>query len=97
VFRGHRLVELSRSKVEAWIADQTTSGKRILNLMTLRRQAVRYAVAQKRLTADLLGKFKVQQPMKIREDIANPLPPAEIAAAYARGRTVRTDAGGRES
>lgn len=53
----------------SWMADQTCGRKRILNLLTPLRQAMRYAVApRKLLTVDPLVKIEVQRPAEIEDD-----------------------------
>lgn len=74
------LSAFSRDLVEDWIASQTTSRKRILNLLTPLRQSMRYAVAQKLIPADPLLNLRVQRPRANSEDTVDPFTPAEIAA-----------------
>lgn len=77
-----RLSDLTLDRVYEWIREQTSSRKRILNLLTPLRQAVRYAVNPRRLLAvDPLAKIEVQRPARIQEiDVVDPFSAAEIAA-----------------
>jgi integrase len=76
------LSDLSLELVDDWIAEQSCGRKRILNLLTPLRQAMRYAVSPRRLlTVDPLAKIKVQRPAGIRDDVIDPFSAPEIAAA----------------
>lgn len=73
--------DLTLAGVQDWIAEQSTSRKRILNVLTPLRQAVRYGVNVERLLpADPLANLKVARPELVREDLIDPFTPAEIAA-----------------
>jgi integrase len=65
-----RLSDLSLERIYSdWMEKQTCGRKRILNLLTPLRQAVRYAVSpRKLLTVDPLAKIRVQRPARIEED-----------------------------
>jgi integrase len=73
--------DLTLERVQKWVADQTTTRKRILNLLTPLRQAMRFAVYPKKLlTVDPLAKIKVQRPPGIRKAPIDPFSPTEIEA-----------------
>jgi integrase len=76
-----RLSDLTMDVITDWIAAQKTSRKRILNLLTPLRQAVRYAVSpRKLLSIDPLARIKVQRPPGIREKVVDPFSAAELEA-----------------
>lgn len=75
-----RLSDLTLERVYDWMADRKGSKKRILNLLTPLRQAVRYACEAKLLSADPLAKISVQRPAGIKVAI-DPFTAAEIDAA----------------
>lgn len=80
-FGTARLSDLTFARVDEWIGEQPTSRKRILNVLTPLRQAMRYAVAQKLLRADPLATLRVQRPQRAAEDdVVDPFSPAELAA-----------------
>lgn len=70
--------------VYGWIGEQTCGKKRILNLLTPLRQAMRYAVKPaKLLTADPLAGIKVERPDEIEDEgdeLIDPFSKAEIDA-----------------
>lgn len=74
-----RLSDLTLERVYDWMAEQTAGRKRILNLLTPLRQAVRYAVPRL-LAMDPLAKIQVRRPAGIREEAIDPFSAAEITA-----------------
>ncbi len=77
------LSDLTAAWVYQWIGEQTVSKKRILNLLTPLRQAVRYAVKpRKLLTEDPIGKLTVKRPAGIGESdvLIDPFTAEEIEA-----------------
>lgn len=72
--------QLTLPVVQTWIAEQTVSKKRLLNLLTPLRQSFRHAVKDRILDADPLAGLKVQRPDGIKEDIVDPFTPAEVEA-----------------
>jgi integrase len=83
-FGALQVSQLSLPMVQDWVADQVVSRKRILNLLTPLRQALRQAVSDGILAVDPLGKLQVKRPDQITEDLIDPFTPAEIAAIVAR-------------
>jgi integrase len=80
-FGTDRLSDFTMDAVEIWISEQTAGKKRILNLLTPLRQAMRYAVSPKKLLhVDPLTKIKVQRPDGIQEEIIDPFSASEIEA-----------------
>lgn len=73
------LVDLTAERVKDWIARQSTSRKRILNLLTPLRQAVRHAVP-KYLPLDPIAVIKIQRPAGIKPQVIDPFSTAEIDA-----------------
>lgn len=70
---------------EQWVSEQDQSRKRILNMLTPLRQAIRKAVKDKILTADPLTGLKVIRPDTAGEDDEiDPFSPAEFAAIVAK-------------
>lgn len=83
-FGKDRVCDLTHARVAEWIAEQTTSRKRILNVLTPLRQAMRYAVDVARLLpVDPLAKLKVKRPDVVADDVIDPFTPAEVAAIVA--------------
>lgn len=78
-FSMSKLTEPTAEGELSWMAAQACGRKRILNLLTPLRQAMRYAVP-KYLTVDPLAKIKVQRPAVIKEDEVDPFSFDEIAA-----------------
>lgn len=80
------LSQLTLALVNEWIAGNGASRKRILNVLTPLRQAVRYACgpAKKLLKADPLAGLEVKRPERVLEDVIDPFTPAEIAGAAAK-------------
>ncbi len=76
--------ELTMTRMQDWLAAQTVSKKRILNMLTPLRQAIRLAVIEGILPADPLAGLKVQRPDKLTEDLIDPFAPAEVAAVTAK-------------
>lgn len=76
------LTEPLPPREQSWMAAQTCSRKRILNLLTPLRQAMRYAVSpRKLLTVDPLAKIEIQRPAEIDDDEdIDPFSYEEIAA-----------------
>jgi integrase len=74
------LVDLTSTRVEKWISDQDCSRKRILNLLTPLRSALRYAAKKEPpyLPANPLIGIKVERPATIRKPLIDPFTPAEI-------------------
>jgi integrase len=71
--------------VARWIAEQSTSKKRILNLLTPLRQALRYAVSPaKLLLTDPLAGVTVRRPPVIKESDIDPFTKAELDAILAQ-------------
>ena len=83
-FGGDRLGDLTHAHVMEWIGEQTTSKKRVLNVLTPLRQALRYAVTTKLLAADPLAKLAIKRPAEIAEDVIDPFTPEEVAAVVQR-------------
>lgn len=76
-----RLSDLTRERVTNWIDEQTAGKKRILNLLTPLRQAMRYAVSPRKLLhVDPLAKIQVKRPDGIEEEVIDPFSAAEIEA-----------------
>ena len=83
-FKSEALSALTLARVQKWIGEQPTSRKRILNLLTPLRQAVRYAVnVAKILPVDPLANLTVGRPETVSEDKIDPFTPAEISAIVA--------------
>jgi integrase len=79
-----RLSDLTLARVNEWVSEQTTSVKRILNVLTPLRQALRYACGPgKLLKSDPLAGLEVKRPDVVREDIIDPFAATEVAAAVA--------------
>lgn len=79
-----RLSDLTLARVNEWAAEQPSSRKRILNVLTPLRQALRYACGPgKLLKADPLAGLEVIRPASVSEDIIDPFTPAEVVAAQA--------------
>lgn len=79
------LIELTAARLAEWISEQTTSRKRILNLLTPLRQAMRFAVhPQKYLAVDPIAKLKVQRPAALKQSPIDPFSTAEIDAVLPR-------------
>lgn len=79
-----RLSDLTLARVNDWISEQGSSKKRILNLLTPIRQAIRYACGPaKLLKADPLAGLEVRRPNLVREDVIDPFSAAEVGAAAA--------------
>lgn len=74
-----RLCDLNLGRVYDWMAEQTSGRKRILNVLTPLRQAVRYACEVKLLKADPLAKISVQRPATFAV-VIDPFSAAEIDA-----------------
>jgi integrase len=77
------LADLTAHRVYTWVSKQTTSRKRILNLLTPLRQAVRYAVSPRQLLkVDPLAGLKVKRPdgLADEKDVIDPFSHQEIAA-----------------
>jgi integrase len=75
------LAQLTLARVQRWVGEQTVSRKRILNVLTPLRQAVRYAVnTAALLPADPLANLVVRRPEGILEERIDPFTPAEIQA-----------------
>jgi len=72
--------QLTLAAVQTWIAGQSVSRKRILNLLTPLRQAVRQAVEDRILDTDPLAGLKIQRPDGITTDIVDPFTPNEVEA-----------------
>ena len=84
-FGSDRLGDLTHAKVMEWVGEQTTSKKRVLNVLTPLRQALRYAVEPARLLqADPLAKLTIKRPAVIAEDVIDPFTPEEVAAIVQR-------------
>ncbi|MGO9988940.1 MAG: Arm DNA-binding domain-containing protein [Steroidobacteraceae bacterium] len=80
-----RLSDLTPDTIYEWIGGHTASKKRILNLLTPLRQALRYAVHPRKLLAsDPLAKIAVRRPAKIKTSPIDPFTPAEVAAVLAK-------------
>ncbi len=79
------LVDLTVTRVQNWIDTQTTSRKRILNLLTPLRQALRFAVhPQKYVAVDPIVKLKIKRPPGIKQSVIDPFSTAEIDAVLAQ-------------
>jgi integrase len=76
--------QLTVQRVRDWVAVQDRSKKRILNLLTPLRQALRLAVEDGILPADPLANLRVQRPDRLTEDLIDPFTPAEVAAVTAK-------------
>jgi integrase len=62
LFGKERLSDLTVDRIHEWIAAQTTSKKRILNVLTPLRQALRYAVHPRELLpADPIGVLRIKR------------------------------------
>lgn len=84
LFGTSLLVDLAVTRVQDWIDAQTTTRKRILNLLTPLRQALRFAVhPQKYLTIDPIAKLKIQRPSGIKKSPIDPFSTAEVDAILA--------------
>lgn len=83
-FGRELLIDLTAARLEEWIGEQTTTRKRILNLLTPLRQALRFAVhPQKYLTIDPIAKIKIERPPGIKPSVIDPFSIAEIDAILA--------------
>jgi integrase len=79
------LSDLTASRVQSWINDQAKSRKRIMNLLTPLRQAVRFAVhPRKYLMIDPIAKLTVKRPPGIKISPIDPFSTAEIDAIVAQ-------------
>jgi len=80
------LSDLTVTRVQNWIDAQTTSRKRILNLLTPLRQSVRYAVHPKKyLAIDPIAKLTVRRPPGIvKKSVIDPFSTAEIDAILSK-------------
>lgn len=77
--------QLTLDRVMTWVNAQTTSKKRILNVLTPLRQAIRYAVSPKNfLAVDPLASIKIKRAAKQKTVLIDPFSPAEIAAICQR-------------
>ncbi len=80
-FGGMMLYDFALADVARWISAQTTSKKRILNVLTPLRQAMRYAVSPaKLLQVNPLVGISVKRPAVVRETDVDPFTKAEIDA-----------------
>jgi integrase len=87
LFGARPLSQLTLALVNDWIAGNTASRKRILNVLTPLRQAVRYACSPGivLLKSDPLAGLEVIRPERVQEeDIIDPFTPAEVAGAAAQ-------------
>lgn len=83
-FGAHLLVDLTAARLEEWIGEQTTSRKRILNLLTPLRQALRFAVHPKKyVTVDPIARLQITRPPGIKPETIDPFAVAEIDAVTA--------------
>jgi integrase len=73
------LANLTAARVQDWIGRQSTSRKRILNLLTPLRQAVRFAIP-KYLQIDPIAVLTVKRPAGIKKEMIDPFSTAEIDA-----------------
>lgn len=79
-----QLSGLSLAMVNEWMAEQSAGKKRLLNVLTPLRQAVRYACGPaKLLKADPLAGLEVRRPAGLVEDVIDPFTPDEVQAAAA--------------
>lgn len=78
-FGAMRLSDLTVEKVYEWMAGQTAGKKRILNVLTPLRQAVRYAVPRL-LPVDPLAKLEVRRPQSLKGDPIDPFTSGEVEA-----------------
>ncbi len=84
-FAALPLSDLTLARVNDWMAEQSSSRKRILNVLTPLRQAIRYACGPaKLLKADPFAGLTVRRPATIPVEIIDPFTPAEVSAAIAR-------------
>jgi len=79
-FGSLRLSELTHERVMQWVDDQDKSKKRILNLLTPLRQAVRYAVGRY-LDTDPLGKLTIKRARELKKRVIDPFSTREIELA----------------
>lgn len=77
-----RLSDLTLDRIYTdWMDKQTCGRKRILNLLTPLREAVRYAVGTlKLLHVDPIAEIQVTRPEEIEDEIVDPFSAAEIEA-----------------
>lgn len=81
LFGAFLLADLTVARVQDWIDGRTTSRKRILNLLTPLRQAMRFAVHPKKyLTIDPIAELTIQRPAGIKRSPIDPFSTAEIDA-----------------
>jgi integrase len=79
------LVNLTAARLEEWIGEQTTTRKRILNLLTPLRQAMRFAVHPKKyLTINPIATLKIERPAGIKKSPIDPFSTSEIDAILAQ-------------
>lgn len=84
-FGPRRLSDLTLAMVNEWVGEQKSTKKRILNLLTPLRQAIRYACGPgKLLKADPLAGLEVKRPAIVKEDIIDPFTAAEVTAIAAK-------------
>lgn len=80
-FGTWQLSALNHDAIETWVAEQTASRKRILNVLIPLRQAVRYAVKRKYLAIDPIGTVSVKRPRKAKaRSLIDPFESAEVNA-----------------
>ena len=79
-FGKDMLSTLNAARMQDWIKDQTTSKKRILNLLIPLRQACRYAVLKKYFEVDPIVKLTIRRPPGIKRETIDPFSTTEIDA-----------------
>ncbi|MDP9090730.1 MAG: site-specific integrase [Pseudomonadota bacterium] len=86
LFGKDRLSDLTSDRIHEWIAKQTTSKKRILNVLTPLRQALRYAVHPRGLLpTDPIGVLKIKRRAVAQKKVeVDAFSAAEIAAVLAK-------------
>ncbi len=78
-----RLSELTLERIYDWMAEQSSGRKRILNVLTPLRQAVRYACTAQLLAIDPIAKIRVQRPAPVGGVSIDPFSGEEIAVILA--------------
>jgi len=81
-FGKEMLRDLSRGKIRTWIAEQTTSAKRINNVLTPLRQMLAEALQDGLITVDPMHGISVKRKGP-RDDDIDPFSPDEVAAIVA--------------
>lgn len=82
-FGSYYLAELNADHVEHWVAQQTCSNKRIKNILSVFRCALRYGVKKKAVDANILHGFEFERLEPPKRDSVEPFDAAEQKAILA--------------